>query len=165
MNYGKFELITIDDAWNKATRGHTKVRATKLERVGPGTRRIERRKKVAEEEIEKAKADVKGLEHWAQDYKEAKKAGNLKLAKEIKTNIITALKKLPTKELFEMAGKFKDVLAHPGKREWLRTRRGKMETVHRRKAGVEKFRGGVGVKFDRPPKVEKFRGGVGIRFN
>ena len=48
--YGQFEMISLDDAWeeiaelNKAVRGHTKVRSTKIERVGPGTHRIERKR-------------------------------------------------------------------------------------------------------------------------
>lgn len=57
MERNKFELLSIDEAFelNKAVRGHTKIRATKLERVGPGTHRTERKKKVVSENMEKAK--------------------------------------------------------------------------------------------------------------
>ena len=163
--YGEFDLLTIDDAWrqvaefNKAVRGHTKVRATKVERVGPGTHRIERKKKAPEnEDIEKATKEehISGIKHWMQDYKKAQEAGNTKLAKEIKTNIIAAFDKLSTKTQGEVLSQLKQ--------QWTRVRHGKMETVHR-KTGVEKFRGGVGIKFRKEPKVEKFRGGIGIKFD
>lgn len=99
------ELLTLDDALEvlKAVRGHTSVRARRLERVGPGSHRTERKEKGKSEEEDIEKARTKG----AKDIKKRKK----------------------------------------------------------RDGGVEKFYGGVGIRFKKQPTVEKFRGGVGIRFD